>query len=231
MSIKVLISHSHDEKPLAGAWKELLENVSLSGIQVWFSSDSSHVGGMPIGREWRDQLYDRLADSEFILAIQTPSSIARPWIMWECGVASGIEKERGLIPIIFSMGRGDLASPLASYQVYQGEDKEQVKEVCQRLVTKAGLTFNEIVFNLAFDNYLNAISLHRPRKPIPIEQMHLWRTRFQELISSGRSHEVFAKREAMYASFGDSFSPIEPSLHELLSKIMFDNRHYDLLSC
>ena len=201
--------------------------MSAGGIDVWFSSDVNPGGGMNVGKEWREQIYDKLEESKFVIAIQTPTSVGRPWIMWECGVASGIEKERGLIPIVFSMGRGDISNPLSSYQVYQGEDKDQVKELCRRLVEESNLHWQEMFFDLAFNVYQNSITLHRPRKAIPVEQMDIWRTRFQELINFGRSHEVLEKRKTMYLTFGESFKPIEPSLHELLSKIMLDNEHFD----
>jgi tetratricopeptide (TPR) repeat protein len=56
--------------------------------------------------------------------------------------------------------------------------------------------------------------------------MAIWRTRFEELIRSGREAEVLAKRQAMYASFGAPFQPVDPTLHELLSKILLDQKHY-----
>jgi hypothetical protein len=57
MSVRVLVSHAHDESKLAGAWKDLLEGISASVVQVWFSSDWTPSGGLPVGQEWRAQLY------------------------------------------------------------------------------------------------------------------------------------------------------------------------------
>lgn len=225
--VKVLISHAHDEKAYADAWKNLLNTVALGGVKVWFSSDVVPSGGMEIGKEWREQLYQRLEESDFILAIQTPTSAGRPWIMWECGAASGINKERGLIPVVFGMGRGDLANPLTSYQVYQGEAKKQVQEICGRLLDKAQLEKNDQLFNMAFTSYLTAVKLHPPRKPIRAEQITLWRTRFEELISSGRYGEILGKRQAMYATLPQPFTPVEPTVHELLSRVLLDHKHYD----
>ena len=225
--VQVLISHAHDEKAYADAWKNLLNTVSAGGIEVWFSSDVAPSGGMEIGKEWREQLYQRLGESDFIIAIQTPTSSGRPWIMWECGAASGINKERGLIPVVFGMGRGDLANPLTSYQVYQGEERNQVLEICGRLFKTAQLQVHEPFFDMAFTQYLTSVKLHPPRKPIPAEQMTLWRTRFQELISSGRHGEILAKRQAMYATLPQPFNPVEPTVHELLSRVLLDQRHYD----
>ena len=224
--LKILISHAYDEKALAEAWFKLLQDISLGAIKVWFSSDQTSGGGMGIGQPWRDQIYDRLRESGDIIAIQTPTSAGRPWIMWECGIASGIDKNRGVIPIVFAMSRGDLNNPISVYQAYQGEDKDQVREVCERLVAKAGLNFNQAIFDQAYTIYREYIDLHQPRKAIPSEHMSLWRTRFEELARTGRAGEVFAKRQAMYSSLGAAFTPIDPALHELLSKILLDTKHF-----
>jgi len=224
--LKVLISHAHDEKALAEAWSTLIADGLMGAVETWFSSDMTPGGGIGLGKEWRGHLYEKLAESNFIIAIQTPISAARPWIMWECGVASGIDRERGIIPIVFGMGRGDLANPLSSYQVYSGEDAGQVREVLERLAKEAGLSPKEHHLEAPLKAYLEKVSLHRPRRPLGAEQMAIWRTRFEELIRSGREAEVLAKRQAMYASFGATFQPVDPTLHELLSKILLDQKHY-----
>jgi tetratricopeptide (TPR) repeat protein len=224
--IKVLISHYHEERALADAWKELLKSTSLGAIEAWYSSDSHAAGGMTIGIEWRDQLHEKLAESNFILAIQTPTSAGRPWVMWECGVASGIDKERGIIPIIYSMKPGELANPISSYQLYQGEDENQVRQVCERLTVAADLHPEPHVYTEPLKRYFNAIKLYRPRKAIHPEQIEIWRGRFEKLIQSGRVNEIFAMRQQMYASLGKPFNPVDPSVHELLSKILLDQGYF-----
>ena len=223
---RILISHAHDEKGLASAWKELIETISSGALEVWFSSDTHAAGGMMVGKEWREDLYQKLAGSNFILAIQTPFSFTRPWIMWECGVASGIEKARGIIPIVYLMGRGDLANPLSTYQVYEGEDPDQVRQVCERLAHEAGLRPAKFILDESIKVYLGAVDLYRPRKPLRAEQMLLWRDRFEELVQSGRVSEVMSMRQFMYTSLAKPFQPVEPTIHELLSRIFLEQREY-----
>jgi tetratricopeptide (TPR) repeat protein len=223
--LKILISHGHDEKGLASAWKELIETISAGALEVWFSSDTHAEGGMAVGKEWRENLYRKLAESNFILAIQTPFSFTRPWIMWECGVASGIEKARGIIPIVYLMGRGDLANPLSTYQVYEGEDPEQVRQVCERLAHEAGLRPANFTLDESIKVYLRAVDLHRPRMPLRTEQMTLWRDRFEKLVQSGRVDEVMPMRQLMYTSL-KPFQAVEPTIHELLSRILLEQREY-----
>ncbi len=225
--IKVLISHAHNEKALAKAWHELIENLTLGIVKTWFSSDTSPDGGINIGKEWRDDLYNKLSQSDFIIAIQTPSSSGRPWIMWECGVASGINKERGIIPIIYSIERSDLANPLSSYQVYKGDDEMQVREVCERIVKQAEINRNELLLDTSVKTYFKSVELYGSQKSLFVEEIEIWRERFEKLIREGRAGEIIGIRETMYASFGKLFKPSEQTLviHELLSQILLEQKH------
>src|SRR5262245_34521615 len=58
---KVFISHAHDEKVLAEALGELIADVLMGAVDVWFSSDTMPGGGIGLGQEWRDPLFERLA--------------------------------------------------------------------------------------------------------------------------------------------------------------------------
>jgi tetratricopeptide (TPR) repeat protein len=242
--LKILISHAYDEKDLAEAWKKLLETTSSHAIEVWFSSDLQATGGVPPGEDWRRDLEHRLAESNFVLAIQTPSSASRSWIMWECGIAHGIyqrqtttrgshssaarqpRQERGVIPIVYAMGRGDLANPLTTYQIYEGEDKEQVHQICEFLLREAGLQPEAFVFKEPLDAYFRKIQAFHPRKMLTIQETQMWRERFEHYIQTGRLHEIAPLRQMMYASFPRPFKPCDLILHDLLSDILLKQQKY-----
>lgn len=225
--LNILISHTYNERELAEAWKALIETTSSGVIKVWYSSDTepSGGGGITLGQEWREQLYHRLVECHYVLAILTPASVNRPWIMWECGVASGLDKIRGIIPIVYGMGRGDLANPLMTYHTYQGEDAAQVREVCQRLAQEAELVPPSSIYDEPLKVYFAALH-QRPRKVLRAEEIILWLNRFEKLVQSGRSDELYTMRQRMYASFGIPFQPIEPRLHEVLSQLLLDQRYF-----
>ena len=225
--MNVLISHAHDEQNLAGAWKELLESMSAGTIEVWYSSDTDSGGGMPAGKEWRQHLYERLERSQFVIAIQTPLSAGRPWVMWECGVASGVMRERGLIPVVYGMGKGDLASPLSAYEVYQGEDGEQVRRVCDQLATAAKLQVKPAILDLFVPTYMKALELLTPRKNPSAEEFVTWRNRFENLARSGREGEILVQRQMMYAAFGGKPRKLELALHDLLSGMLLQQAKED----
>lgn len=246
--MKIMISHAYDEKDLAEAWKELIETISARSITVWFSSDLRGTGGMTPGEDWRRELERKLLENNLILAVQTPSSASHAWIVWECGIAHGMHanmairkrgiagnifltrensQDFGVIPVVYAMKRGNLANPLNSYQVYEGEDPAQVRQVCEYLVGKAGLEVEGYVFEKSIAAYVKAIETFRPRQQATVEQINVWRTRFQRLIDSGRIGEVHNARLRMYASLVEPFEPIEPTIHEMLSQFLIDQGDYN----
>jgi tetratricopeptide (TPR) repeat protein len=224
--LNILISHAYDERGLAEAWKKLIETTSMGAINVWFSSDTGATGGVEMGKPWLEDLYQRLTESDFILAIQTPASAGRPWIMWECGVASGIVRERGIIPIVYSMARGELANPLTIYQTYQGDDENQVREVCQRLMHKTGLKPLDIVYNELIKAYLASVRLHARGKALREEQIKLWRDRIESFVQSGRASELNNVRQQMYTSLNSVGKPVNLSIHDMLSELFLEQKSY-----
>jgi len=65
----VFISHSHEERALAQAWKRLIDDVSQGAVDTWLSSDQSPDGGMPLGKEWRRTIYDKMQAATHVFAI------------------------------------------------------------------------------------------------------------------------------------------------------------------
>lgn len=245
--MRMMISHAYDEKELAEAWKELIETISAHAIAVWFSSDLRGAGGMTPGENWRRDLEHKLSENNLILAIQTPTSATHTWIVWECGIAHGLHtgeairkrgmtraffsgrealSDHGVIPVVYAMKRGDIANPLNSYQVYEGEDPAQVRQVCEYLVKKIGLELDSYLFEKAFTTYQKTVEAFRPPEQVTHEQINVWRTRFAQLIEAGRTSEIPSTRRRMYTSLVTPFKPVEPGIHEMLSRILLSQGYY-----
>ncbi len=233
--MKIMISHAYDEKELAEAWKKLLETISMYAVVVWFSSDLRGKGGMTPGAGWREDLERELLTNNLFLAIQTPASASHTWIVWECGVAHGIHvseaagevpRDHGVIPIVYAMKRSDLSNPLNSYQIYEGEDPVQVRQLCEYLLSTVGLEPDNYIFDKALTTYRETIAAFHLRQQISVGQMNTWRERFQQLVNTGRTSEIPPMRLRMYASLVTPFEPIEPTIHEMLSQLFLDQGHY-----
>jgi len=132
--MNVFISHAHEDKPLAKAWRELLYYVSNGEIDPWYSSDERAEGGVVPGN-WRDEIQEKLEVAVILLIIITPGSNERPWILWESGFAAG--KSKTIIPITFYLGNEKAHSIFENKQKYNGEKENEVLELCERIVNKA----------------------------------------------------------------------------------------------
>lgn len=225
--LKVFISHSHDEKDLALAWQTLLDHVSQGAIEVWLSSDTKPSGGMKIGAEWRDSIYEKLSAADYVIAIISPRSIERPWILWECGVASGTNKERGLIPVVYSMPLSDFEGPLSSYQAYSGEEKDRIIEICERLLVEAKLTPKKQYWEPILDTYIGSVRLHRPPRNAGPTAVSIWMRRVESHLNSGRISELPSLVDSMYSSLGTD-SAVDVQIHELLSQVFLETKNYGM---
>src|SRR5882724_4413130 len=83
--VQIFISHAHSERDLAEAWKQLITAVSLDNVEVWYSADPRE--GIRPGERWRESIDAKLMRSTYVIALQSPGSLGRPWILWECGMA------------------------------------------------------------------------------------------------------------------------------------------------
>jgi tetratricopeptide (TPR) repeat protein len=233
MPLEILISHAHTERALAEAWKKLLHATSFGTILPWYSSDSKSEGGMVIGEEWREQLRERITKCDYVIALLSPQTRDRPWILWECGVANGTAsgrdaQQRGvIIPVLHTMTAGELTNPLSSFQVYSADKRDDVVQICTRLAVRAGLPEPQpALWEPLIDQFASAVAAHRPRRARRPEEMVMWRGRVEQHIQSGRLSEVPQLRSAMYASFGKPFEPQDAMLHDLLSRAMLDCKCY-----
>jgi len=155
--MNIMISHEHREMQVAMAWKRLLDKVGGGEITTWFSSDPQSDGGIRVGQWWQE-LVHQITASHFILATVTRQSQDRPWILWECGLASGQTTTKGVIPVLIGFSSGDLKGPLANFQSYQGDDLKSVEKLTRLLATESGVVINDEELSKAItDEYLPTI--------------------------------------------------------------------------
>jgi tetratricopeptide (TPR) repeat protein len=226
----VLVSHAHEEQALADALKVLLEGLTAGAVEVWFSSDPSAGGGMPLTAPWEEEVKKRLGEAKHVLAIQSPPTEGRPWILFECGYADG--RGIGVTPITFRLAPS-LPQPLGSFTGFRGDNREEIKAMCAKLLESFDLKLNDTAFNALIEPYLQQVALHAPRRALTKEVIDLWLQRFENLIRSGRTNELMSKRAEMYATLVplSSLHPFKPSettmtVHELLSRSLLDHKEY-----
>lgn len=85
----VFISHDSRDAKLAEAFSKLLRSVSAGMLKSFRSSDNKGREGIEFGDEWYKRLMERLDSASDVVCLFTKRSVARPWILYEAGVAKG----------------------------------------------------------------------------------------------------------------------------------------------
>ncbi len=85
----VFISHDSRDADLAEAFATMLASVSAGTLKSFRSSDKKGGAGIGFGEEWYTAIMSRLAEATDVVALLTPQSVDRPWILYEAGVAKG----------------------------------------------------------------------------------------------------------------------------------------------
>lgn len=85
----VFISHDSRDADLAAAFDNLLTDSSGGVIQTFRSSDQSGQTGIEYGENWYAKIGSSLGKASDVVALLTPNSTGRPWILFEAGWAVG----------------------------------------------------------------------------------------------------------------------------------------------
>ena len=85
----VFISHDARDADLAEEFDNLLRDASGGMLKSFRSSDKKGTAGMEYGEEWYSAIMGKLGSATDVVALLTPYSIDRPWILYEAGVAKG----------------------------------------------------------------------------------------------------------------------------------------------
>ena len=85
----VFISHDTRDAEIAEAFSKLLSSVSAGVLKSFRSSDKKGTQGIEYGVEWFPEVMRKLDEASDIVCLLTQSSVDRPWILYEAGVAKG----------------------------------------------------------------------------------------------------------------------------------------------
>ncbi len=83
------VSHRHKDEAVAGWLRAQLERDFLRGVRVFASSD---LGSLRPGDDWYEVLKQRMNECHMLLVVCTPTTHLQPWVNFELGYASALEK-------------------------------------------------------------------------------------------------------------------------------------------
>jgi hypothetical protein len=132
----VFISHDSRDAELAEAFSKLLKSVSAGMLKCFRSSDKKSTEGILFGDEWYKTLMMKLDKASDVVCLLTETSLERPWILYETGVAKG-KKDTPVNGIALGVPLGR-ASVGPFYQFQNSDDSEEsltklVLQLCRRI--------------------------------------------------------------------------------------------------
>ena len=149
--MRVLISHAAEDERAASLLKELIQRCSLRRIDVWFSSDQSASGGISLGASWFPNLCNRLTETDLIVALVTPNSVASPWLYFECGFLAHKGKAN-IVSLTLGMSLADVPMPLSAYQGYDLSTSNGATIFLQKIFVAAEVEFDDELTKPVRDN-------------------------------------------------------------------------------
>src|SRR5689334_23068785 len=137
----IFVSHTHADAPLSDAIAQLMRDLFGERVGVFSSSNKSLEGSVGPGRDWFKWIIDQVRETDVAFVLLTPSSIQKPWVLWEAGAVAGVAfagndgdaDHAHVIPISFGLNAPDVPTPFAGTQIVKGTDKADIEKLTNEL--------------------------------------------------------------------------------------------------
>jgi tetratricopeptide (TPR) repeat protein len=240
MAHSIFISLTHQDTAIAEALREALRELFGDFLQVHFSTSKELAGGIKSGEDWFQWIVERVKECNFSLILITPSSLNKPWILWEAGAVAGAalasEKAglRKVRPLVYQIATDQIPSPIrdSKAQFRRGDQLDDLKSLLREIlndyrnelsgdrVSEFGEKINEVL--KAYLAKVQAALLNAPAvaSPAVLEE---WRLRLDEIMNQNRPSEVAQLHDWMDVAFGrgakDRPQPLDLRIHSRLADL------------
>jgi TIR domain-containing protein len=129
----VFISHDSRDSEIAEAFGNLLSDVSVGTLKTFRSSDNLGTSGIAFGDEWYEAIVSKLGEATDVVALLTTTSVDRPWILYEAGIAAGKLNTRVIgIAIGLPLSKA-VTGPFSQFQNSADDEQSLTKLMIQLL--------------------------------------------------------------------------------------------------
>ena len=122
----IFISHSSKDKELADKFKKILEGCFQFQIDVFASSNPEAIS---VGRDWFDEIIQKIDKATVLLALVTPISVKSNWVWFEIGFYWNLYLKDGQNRKIIPLYTPDVEvpSPLNTLQAKAITEEDEMK--------------------------------------------------------------------------------------------------------
>jgi hypothetical protein len=131
----IFVSHDHRDAALAEAFANLLTDASGGFLKSFRSSDRKGGAGIEFGAEWYSEIMGKISKATDVVALLTPNSLNRPWILYEAGVAKG-KLDKPVFGVVVGMPFDQATKgPFAQFQ-NSAEDEDSLTKLVLQLIRR-----------------------------------------------------------------------------------------------
>ncbi len=137
----IFISHASEDASLAAALQQLIEAALKSPPKERLIFCSSDVGIIEGGADWYEAIIRAIRESRICLTLMTPTSVHKPWVLYESGAAYAIyrSKSNRLISVCaLGISPGLIPSPFKRLQTRSLDDPAQLEQLLRELAKLLG---------------------------------------------------------------------------------------------
>ncbi|MFB9982647.1 TIR domain-containing protein [Mesorhizobium kowhaii] len=234
----IFISHTHSDRALADAIRIATQALFGERITVHYSTNKELEGGIRPGEDWFRWIGDRVRESDVAFILLTPSSIQKPWLLWEAGAVAGValagetENQRKLRPITYKLKGSELPTVFGREQVSDGLNLADIKRLFEDLIsnfsdgisTTAMIRVAQMVPQICAD-YLSKAEAALKMAPILVTEAAVqeWLERIERLERSSRFSEIEELHDWLNLAFGRDNSagqrPLDLRIHRRLGEL------------
>ena len=154
----VFISHAASDKDLSDAFAGLIQDVTAGLIQTYASSSTDGTVGVPYGEDWFNWIQEKIRASGNVVALITPESVGRPWILFEAGFGKAIEGTKVFGLRLGISGEDAYDGPFKGLQ-NSGSDAQDLKKLCRQLLDGVCNPRDEMIVT-CIDQFLAKVTTH-----------------------------------------------------------------------
>lgn len=247
MSHGVFISLTANDSPIAEAIQDVLRTLFGDFLETHFSTSKELETGIRTGQDWFQWIVQQVQECDFALILITPSSVNKPWILWEAGAVAGAavaSAKDGLgkvRPLIYQVPQDMIPSPLRESQVQfrRGDEAKDFRALMEEILSdyRSEMSGTRLVafggkIEAAIATYLATVSEHLLNAPALASNMVIeeWRLRLDGVMAQNRFSEVENVHNWMDVAFGrergEQPQPLDMRIHGRLANLYRKAKKY-----
>ena len=164
----VFISHIHEDRAIANAFSILVRDVTAGTVPTFASSSTAPEEGIKYGDEWFQWIREKVESADHVVALLTPRSVEKPWILFEAGLGKA-QPDSSMFGV--AVGMSVAAASVGPFGVFQNSSAERASliKLCGQLIAPSKLKPRAEIVEMMVDQFILAVQSAVPDQESVVE--------------------------------------------------------------